>query len=155
MQPIKIKQALPIFSGGRQCFPPTLNGMSHCLLIPPVKYFSEIYLDPPTLFSDIISSSRTWLEPCVCMLSRYSCVRLFAILWTAACPVPLSMGILKARILECIATPSFRGPSRPRDRTRVSYVSWSPALAYGLFTTCQPYLPTNPRLTRPTEFWEL
>ena len=137
MQPIKIKQALPIFSGGRQCFLPTLNGMSHRLLIPPVKSFSEIYLDPPTLFFDVISSSRTWLEPYVCMLSSYSRVRLFAVLWTAACRAPLSMGILPARILECVTTPSFRGPSLPWDRTRVSYVSWSPALADGFFTTCQ------------------
>ena len=28
------------------------------------------------------------------MLSRFSHVRLFATLWTVACPVPLSMGIL-------------------------------------------------------------
>ena len=35
-----------------------------------------------------------------CMLSRFSCVRLFVILWTVVCQAPLSMGILKARILE-------------------------------------------------------
>ena len=32
-------------------------------------------------------------------------------------------GILPARILEWVAMPSSRGPSRPRDRTRVSYIS--------------------------------
>ena len=32
-------------------------------------------------------------------------------------------GILHARILEWVATPSFRGSSWPRDQTRVSYVS--------------------------------
>ena len=32
-------------------------------------------------------------------------------------------GILQARILECVATPSSRGSSQPRDRTCVSYVS--------------------------------
>ena len=31
------------------------------------------------------------------------------------------LGILQARILEWTAMPSSRGPSRPRDRTCVSY----------------------------------
>ena len=31
-------------------------------------------------------------HPCVCMLSRFSCVQLFAIPWTVACQAPLSMG---------------------------------------------------------------
>ena len=35
----------------------------------------------------------------------------------------LSMGILQARILEWVATPSSRGSSRSRDQTRISYVS--------------------------------
>ena len=29
---------------------------------------------------------------CVCVLSCFSCVRLFAVLWTVACQAPLSMG---------------------------------------------------------------
>ena len=40
---------------------------------------------------------------CVCMLSCFSCVRLCATLWTVAPQAPLSMGILQARIVECIA----------------------------------------------------
>ena len=32
-------------------------------------------------------------------------------------------GILQARILEWGAMPSSRGPSQPRDQTRISYVS--------------------------------
>ena len=28
----------------------------------------------------------------VCMLSSFSCVQLFAVLWTVACQTPLSMG---------------------------------------------------------------
>ena len=36
---------------------------------------------------------------------------------------PLSMGILQARILEWVATPSSRGSSQPRDRTRVSCIA--------------------------------
>ena len=32
-------------------------------------------------------------------------------------------GMLQARILKWVAMPSFRGSSRPRDQTHVSYVS--------------------------------
>ena len=37
--------------------------------------------------------------------------------------VPLSMGILQARILECAAMPFSRGSSQPRDRTQVSCIA--------------------------------
>ena len=40
-----------------------------------------------------------------------------------ACQVPLSMGILQARILEWVVMPSSRGSSWPRDRTQVSRIS--------------------------------
>ena len=50
------------------------------------------------------------------LLSR---VWLFAIPPTEACQVPLSMGILWARILEWVALPSSRGFSQPRDWTQV------------------------------------
>ena len=43
--------------------------------------------------------------------------------WTVACQAPLSMGILRARILEWVAKPSSRGPSRPRDQTQGSPVA--------------------------------
>ena len=46
------------------------------------------------------------------------------------CSLPGSSvhGILQARVLEWVAVPSFRGSSRPRDRTCLSKVS---ALARG------------------------
>ena len=44
----------------------------------------------------------------MCVLSRFSCVCLFAILWTVGCSVH---GILQTKILEWIAMPS------PRNRT--------------------------------------
>ena len=59
----------------------------------------------------------------MCVLSLFSGVRLFATLWTTVHQVPLSMGILQARILEWVAMPSFKGSSRPRDQTQVSYAS--------------------------------
>ena len=40
---------------------------------------------------------------------------LFATQWTVACQAPLSMGILQARILECIAMLSSNVSSQPRD----------------------------------------
>ena len=43
-----------------------------------------------------------------CVLSHFSRMQLFAILWTAACQAPLSLGILQARILEWVAMPSSR-----------------------------------------------
>ena len=44
---------------------------------------------------------------------------------TMDCSLPGSSvhGILQARILEWVAMPAFRGSARPRDQTRVSYVS--------------------------------
>ena len=41
---------------------------------------------------------------------------------TVACQTPLSMGILQARILEWVATPSSRGSSQPRDQIEVSSI---------------------------------
>ena len=40
--------------------------------------------------------------------------------WAAVRQDPLSLGILQARILEWVATPSFRESSQPRDQTQVS-----------------------------------
>ena len=42
--------------------------------------------------------------------------------WIVAHQDPLSIGILQARILKCVAIP-FSRSSRPRDRTHISYVS--------------------------------
>ena len=60
-------------------------------------------------------------------LSRYKCaeflnhVRLFATPWTVAHQAPVSMGILQVKILECVAMPSSRESSWPRDWTQVSH----------------------------------
>ena len=57
----------------------------------------------------------------VCELLSHVC--LFLILWTVAYQDPLSTGILQARILEWVATPSCRGSSQPRNQTRVSCIA--------------------------------
>ena len=48
---------------------------------------------------------------CACVLSHFSCSQLFTTLWIVAHQPPLSMGILKARILEWVAMPTSRGSS--------------------------------------------
>ena len=40
--------------------------------------------------SSFLSNEILYVVLCVCMLSHFSCVRLFATLWTAACQAPLS-----------------------------------------------------------------
>ena len=67
-----------------------------------------------------------------CMLNRFSCVQLVAILWTVARQAPLSTGFLQARILERVAISSARGSSRPRDRTHVYCVCCSGRILYHL-----------------------
>ena len=62
-------------------------------------------------------------SPHACMLSHFSHVRFCVTLWPIAPQVPLSMGILPARILEWVAMPSSRGSFWPRDWTHVSYIS--------------------------------
>ena len=43
--------------------------------------------------------------------------------WTAAHQALLSMGILQARTLECVAMPSSTGSSQPRNRTQISSIA--------------------------------
>ena len=70
------------------------------------------------------------LGVCVCVHARvhmhvltcFSRVLLLATPWTVAYQAP-PHGILQARILEWVATPSSRGSSPPKGRARVSYVS--------------------------------
>ena len=60
----------------------------------------------------------------VCMLSRFSHIRLFANPWMVSSSLGSSVhGILQARILEWAAIAFSRGSSWPRDRTLVSHVS--------------------------------
>ena len=59
----------------------------------------------------------------LCVRLVASHVQLFATPWTVAYQVPLSMGILQARIQEWVAMPSSRESSRLRDRTQVSHVA--------------------------------
>ena len=60
---------------------------------------------------------------CMCILSRFSHVRLFLFEPMDCSPPGTSIhGILQARILEWVAMPSSRGSSQPRDQICISYV---------------------------------
>ena len=96
---------------------PSLNFFSVLTLALPGPRHSSCPLKfPPT------SSSLHLMGLACCMLSHFSCVRLFATLWTIARQAPLSMGFSRQDILEWVAIPFFRRSSRPEDRTRVSYI---------------------------------
>ena len=64
-----------------------------------------------------------------CVLSHFSCVQLFATLGSSP-PISSVLGILQARILECVASSS--GSPDPEIK---STSLMSPALAGGFFTT--------------------
>ena len=78
----------------------------------------KAYLRPKVIFPSYIKDFEIY---CVCMLSCFSHVQLFANLWSP--PGSSVHGILQARILEWVAMPSAMGSSRPRDRTWVFYIS--------------------------------
>ena len=61
--------------------------------------------------------------------------------WTVALQPLLSLGLL--RILKCVAMPSSRGSSPPRDGTRGSYDS---CIAGRLFAAEPPGKPVSPCL---------
>ena len=86
-----------------------------------------MYLSSFPTFIHRVSNTRSFLPrsltSCIVVVESLSCVWLFAIPWTVACKSSLSMGFLKARILEWVAMPSFRGSSQPRDQTRVSCIA--------------------------------
>ena len=60
-------------------------------------------------FRDSSFQTAVALGLCICVLSHFSRVQLFATLWTVVPQAPLSMGILQARTLEWAAMPSSRG----------------------------------------------
>ena len=65
------------------------------------------------------------------------CVQLFVTPWTACHQAPLSMGILQARILECVLCPSPGNLPNPGIKPR------SPALQADSLPTGPPRKPKN------------
>ena len=70
-------------------------------------------------------------EECACMLSHFSCVRLFATLWTIARRAPLSMGFSRQEHWNALpCPPSGHLPDAGINSTSLAF----PALAGGFFT---------------------
>ena len=67
---------------------------------------------------------------CMCMLSCFSCVQLFATLWTIACQAPLSMGFSRQEYWSGLPCPP---PGHLPDRGIEPASLMSPALAGGFF----------------------
>ena len=96
---------------------------------------------------------------CVYVCLPLNHVRLFATPWTVALQTPLFMGILQARILECIAKPFSRRSSRRRDWTWVSctavrvFTDWATREAWNIWDILKIYsFIWNSHLTRRTVF---
>ena len=87
----------------------------------PALQVDFLLTEPPVKPDKWIKSIFSFFNPhtvcvcvCVCALSHFSHVWLFVTPWTIH-------GILQARILEWVTMPSYRGSSRPRDWSPISY----------------------------------
>ena len=79
-------------------------------------YFSTVFLAEVQVIEFFIIAV-------FCCVVSHSVVSDSVTPWTVACQAPLSMGVLQARILECVAMPSSRGSFQPRDRTQVLHIA--------------------------------
>ena len=80
----------------------------------------------------IVSFSGVLYHAMLCMLSHFSCVQLFATLWTIACQAPLSMGFSRQEYWSKLLFP----PPRDLPNPEIQPASLtSPALAGRFFTT--------------------
>ena len=110
------------------------------------KFFFPFSLKKPTS-GDTAADSRKcdWLRSGFTFFSlsvvvSHSVVSNSATSWTVAYHVPLSMGILQARILEWVAIPFSRESSWPRDRTQVSCIAgWF----FTVWATMETLLPSS------------
>ena len=70
----------------------------------------------PLVFPSIrVFSNESAMVSCCVLCLVHLCLTVTP--WTIVCQAPLSMGILKASILEWVAMPTFKGSSQSRDRT--------------------------------------
>ena len=93
--------------------------------------FAETWMDLDTVIQGEVSQKEK-NKYHMCVLSRFSHVWLFATPWTVAHQVPLSMGIIQARLLGWIAMPSSWGSSQPRDWTcfSMAHALWGDSLSH-------------------------
>ena len=79
----------------------------------------------------VISFSGVVYHAMLCMLSHFSCVRLFATLWTIACQAPLSMGFSRQEYWSKLVFP----PPRNLPDPVIEPASMSPSLVARFFIT--------------------
>ena len=89
----------------------------------------------------LLYTYKTFFHVCACVLSCFSCVRLFATPWTVACQAPLSIGFSRQEYWSGLPCPSSRegschAPPDPGIKPEC------PALAGGFFTTEPPGKPS-------------
>ena len=83
-------------------------------------------------------SIHAYMNLAYVMLSHFSCVQLFATLWTVACQAPLSVGFCRQEYGRGLPCP----PPGDLPNPGIEIVSpMSPALAGGFFTTRAPGKP--------------
>ena len=93
-----------------------------CLLLASATWCLTLgnYTKPLSKQVHVFLSSKTHRGVVVVVAKSLSSVWFFVTPWTVAWRVPLSVGILQARILEWVAISFSRGSSQPRNWTRIS-----------------------------------
>ena len=76
-----------------------------------------------TVYSIIYLAILHFIKYSACLLSHFSCVWLFATLWTVACQAPLSTAFCRQEYWSGLPVSSSRGSSWSRDGTHVFHVS--------------------------------
>ena len=74
----------------------------------------------------------------VCVLSCFSCIQLFATLWTVVCKAPPSMGFSRQEYWSGLPCPPPGGSSQPRDWSHISCVSCSGRRVFFFFLPLVP-----------------
>ena len=108
---------------------PTLCNPMGC--IPPCSSVFRV-LQARILEWVIVSFSGVLYHAMLCMLSHFSCVQLFATLWTIACQAPLSMGLSRQEHWSGLLYPPLGDLPNPGIEPASLM---SPALVGRFFTT--------------------
>ena len=113
-----------------------------------IYFWPFIYLCP--CLSVVIFFALSLLCTCACMLSRFSCVQLFATLWTVAHQAPMSMGFSRQEYWNGLPCPP------PGDLSNPGTKPASPTLQVDSLPTEPPGKPPSWGEQEPLSFirWE-
>ena len=116
----------------RAAFPGTFNYARTWMPMYFKVYYRELYYFIRTYKRKGSEKEYIYMYIHICVLSHFSCVQLFATLWTVACQAPLSMGFSRQEYWSGLPFPSPGDLSDPGINTASLT---SPALAGGFFIT--------------------